>query len=373
MSLAESLADGRGPVANTGRRAYLGGVDFTALLEDMGDLWPLMAVVVVGIAALTLARWLLLGRKRLRQNEPRFLRHAIMLALTVLLVVAVVLALPLDGNAKAQLLTLLGVLLSAIIALSSTTFIGNAMAGLMIRAVQSFRPGDFLTVEEHFGRVTEVGFLHTEIQTEYSELTTLPNLFLVTHPVTVTRHTGTFVHAEVSLSYGEPHWRIDELLRHAVAQAEMHDPFVQIVELGDFSITYRVAGFLENVKHLLSARTRLRACVLDTLHSAGVEIVSPTFVNQRRPSEEVRVVPRGNTPAPAAPEVSPEATIFDKAERAESRARLEQEVVDLQERLGELKLGGGDDLSAARLDRERARTERRLAHLRALLQEAEAS
>ena len=45
-------------------------------------------------------------------------------------------------------------------------FIGNVMAGLMLRAVRNFRTGDFVRVEKHFGRVTERGLLHTEIQTE---------------------------------------------------------------------------------------------------------------------------------------------------------------------------------------------------------------
>lgn len=352
--------------------AYLWGVDFGELLGALGDFWPLLAVTAAGTLVLAVARRFLLGRERLPAGEPRFLRHALMLALTALVVAAVVLALPLGEDAKTQLLTLLGVLLSGVIALSSTTFVGNAMAGLMLRAVRAFRPGDFLHVEQHFGRVTEIGFLHTEIQTEDSELTTLPNLFLVTHPVTVTRHTGTFVHAEVSLGYGVPHWRVDELLRGAVENAEMHDPFVQVMDLGDHAVTYRVSGFLENVKHLLSARSRLRTCVMDALHSGGVEIVSPTYMNQRRLDPSVSVAPPAREPERVTPEQSTEAVIFDKAEEAESRERLQQELLDLEERLEEIR-GRGDETSAARLERERDRTERRLEYLRSALEQAEAS
>ena len=38
-----------------------------------------------------------------------------------------------------------------------------------------------------FGRVTERGLFHTEIQTEDRDLVTLPNLYLVTNPVKVVR------------------------------------------------------------------------------------------------------------------------------------------------------------------------------------------
>jgi hypothetical protein len=65
--------------------------------------------------------------------------------------------------------------------------------------------------------------------------------------------------------------------------------------------------------------------MLDTLHGAGVEIVSPAFMTQRRIAEQTRTVP----PEPKRPSAStataedniPEELIFDKAEQAE---RLEQ-------------------------------------------------
>jgi len=90
-------------------------------------------------------------------------------------------------------------------------------------------------------------------------------------------------------------------------------------------LTYRVAGFLPEVKQILTARSNLRAMILDTLHGAGVGIVSPAFMTQRRITEQTRTVP----PEPRRPSAStataedniPEELIFDKAEQAE---RLEQ-------------------------------------------------
>ena len=48
--------------------------------------------------------------------------------------------------------------------------------------------------------------------------------------------------------------------------AELKDPFVQVLDLGDFSVTYRVAGLLEDTKRLLTFRSRLRVAMLDCLH-----------------------------------------------------------------------------------------------------------
>ena len=64
-------------------------------------------------------------------------------------VVVVIVFMPIGDTARGQLLGLLGLLLSAAVALSSTTFIGNAMAGLMLRAVRNFRTGDFIRIGEY--------------------------------------------------------------------------------------------------------------------------------------------------------------------------------------------------------------------------------
>ncbi len=54
-------------------------------------------------------------------------------------VVALVVALPLSAELTGQLLSLLGILLSAAVALSSTTVLGNAMAGFMLRVMRAYR------------------------------------------------------------------------------------------------------------------------------------------------------------------------------------------------------------------------------------------
>jgi hypothetical protein len=246
----------------------------------------------------------------------------------------VLLALPVAESTRGQLLSLFGIVLTGIIAFASTTFVANAMAGLMLRAVGNFRVGDWLRVGEEFGRVTERGLFHTEIQTEDRDLATLPNLHLVTHPFMVVRDSGTIVSANLSLGYDQHHAVVEPLLADAARAAGLEDPYVQIVDLGDFSITYRVAGFLTEVKQLLSARSRLRREVLDTLHGAGIEIVSPNFMNQRPLEPGTRVLPAPITaPESDAVTEAPDEIIFDKAEEGASRQEL---VTERERRLAEI-------------------------------------
>ena len=326
------------------------------LYRGIPKLLPFLATAATVAVLLWLAHWLLLRRKQNLGLEDKTPRLIAMLVLAVGGLVCVVLALPMQSDTRGHVLSVIGLALTAIIALSSTTLVANAMAGLMLRMVRSFRPGDFVRVGAHFGRVTERGLFHTEIQTQDRDLTTLPNLYLVSNPLTVVRSSGTVVSASLSLGYDTSHSVIEPLLIRAAEATELQEPFVQIVDLGDFAVTYRVAGFLPETKHLLTVRSQLRRMVLDTLHGAGVEIVSPTFMNQRVLQHGERAMPE--TPASrqsgAAPVVSetPEDLIFDKADGAEKIEQLRKLHGELMQRIKDLESRGVEGDSDARVRAE---------------------
>jgi small-conductance mechanosensitive channel len=242
----------------------------------------------------------------------------------------IIMVLPIDNERRGQILSLLGILLSAAIALSSTTLLGNAMAGFMLRAIRNFRLGDFVEVGEHFGRVSDRGLFHVEIQTEDRDLTTIPNVYLVTNPVKVSRSSGTIVSAEVSLGYDVPRGKAEKLLLAAGEAAALEEPFVQVLDLGDFSVAYRLSGLLKETREIISARSRLREMMLDALHQGGVEIVSPTYMNTRALSEMGRVIPRMDVLRADERDTSvPEELVFDKADEAESLERLRERYDEL--------------------------------------------
>ena len=319
---------------------------------------PTLAVVAALAFLLWLAHRVLLGRSPTLGAEDRLPRQLALVVLALLAFLAGLLALPLESDSRQQLLQLVGLILTAAIALSSTTFVANAMAGLMLRLVQGFKPGDFVRVAEHFGRVTERGLFHTEIQTEDRDLTTLPNLFLISQPISVVRASGTIVSAEVSLGYDVDHGHAEDQLLAAAHDAGLEEPFVQIRSLGDFSIVYRIAGFLADVKSLLPVRSRLRRKMIDRLHGAGIEIVSPNYMNQRPLDPELPVMP--SSPRRSRQRLGDgqgHARVFDKAERAEALAALRDERTRNQEALQQLdaELAEADDGRRDTIARERAR------------------
>lgn len=303
---------------------------------NVGDtvLWLVLAAVLM--SGLFVLNYVLLVRPTL-ESRVRNQRRWVMLASTIVVLVALVLTLPIPNESRVAILQVVGLAVTALITLSSTTIAANMMAGLMIGRVGAFRPGDFIRIfgagGETFGRVTARGLFHVEIQSEERDLMTVPNSYMITHPVRTVRLDGTIVTCELSLGYDVPHGKIETLLAKAVEKAGLTDAYVQIRELGDFSVTYRAAGFLSDVKSLLTARSRLRAAILDTLHGAGIEIVSPTFMNQRRVEEPV--IAERSRKDPMAKSAF-ESMIFDKAEDAERVERVREALEKAKARVKEL-------------------------------------
>lgn len=308
-------------------------------LSKIEELLPAIITITIVVFILWGINWFLLGRKQKLGEEKSVTKRLIMLMLTIVGIIIIMLVLPVGDATRGQLLSFLGLLLSAIIALSSTTLVSNAMAGLMLRNVKSFHSGDFIRVNNQFGRVTERGLFHTEIQTENRNLVTIPNMFLITNPVNVVRSSGTIISATVSLGYDVPHELIKEQLKKAALDVKLEEPFFQILELGDFSVTYRIAGFLKEVNILLSAQSKLRQMMLDNLHSANIEIVSPTFMNQRQLKIGDLMVPqkkRGRKAKIVSEEQTPEEIIFDKADEAQKIEELQFEQENLAKEIIEL-------------------------------------
>jgi len=307
--------------------------------ELVRDWVPTLIVMLGGILLVSAARYVLLRRFEPPTGQGRTVRQLMVASLAAIVIVVFILSLPIAESVRGQLLSLLGLLVTAAVALSSTTLLGNAMAGLMLRALRNFRPGDFIVVNEHRGRVSDRGWLRTEIQTERRNLTTFPNLYLVTNPMTVIRSSGCFIAADVSLGYDVPRDEVETCLTEATKKAGLDDPFVFVTNLGDFSITYQAAGFLEDVKYLISAESKLRACMLDALHEAGIEIVSPTFMNQRQLDPAKVFIPKAalRKLGPTVARIRPEELMFDKAEEAESNARVEDQLKRVVEQMEAIK------------------------------------
>ncbi len=314
------------------------------LLDSIISFWPLLCVALVLAAALRGSYWFLIGRHPDLSSERKFPRQIVMLGLLLLGLILAILVLPVNEAFRDRLLGLIGLLISGIIAFSSTTIVANFMAGLLLSITKPFRTGDFVRVGDFFGRVSERGLFDTELQTEARELIALPNTYLIRNPVTAVLNSGTIISITLSLGFDIHHSQVEPLLIEAAQKSGLEEPFVHILEIGNYSITYRISGLLTDVKGLISARSNLSRHVLDTLHGKGIEIMSPTYMNQRPMGEDKKVIPPTFTQVSPETSAAAEEIAFDKADRAEQIENEKQKLTrELREMESLLKESSGED------------------------------
>ncbi len=307
-------------------------MDITAFLENWA---PTFFTTLFVIFIYWLVRWVLQRQSRNRQDS-KVLSQIVLFSILIVGFIAIILAIPMGESVKGQISGLIGIVISAVLALSSATFIGNGLAGIMLRSINNYKPGDFIRVGDILGRVSERGLFHTEIQTENRDLITLPNLHLATNPVQVIRASGTFISATVSLGYDVNHNKVREILIRSAEKIGLKDAFVQVIELGDFSIVYKVFGLLTDAKTIISAQTRLYCSMLDELHDGRIEIVSPSFMNQRQVNDALFIPKKAKKSEVTNQPDKVEEKIFDKAEQAESIEKRKETIAEVNAKILDL-------------------------------------
>lgn len=314
-----------------------------ALINTLKSFLEPTSIVIVLVILLFINSWIF-NRLKSVKTTGNIIKNTISFLVILIGSLAFILSLPIEKELKGQILSFLAIVISAGIALSSTTVLGNLIAGLMNNSMKRFRIGDLIKIGDLQGRVTKRSVFHTEIQLEDSNFVTIPNLFIATNPVKLTRKANTVLSTSVSLGYDVPRTKIEESLKEAAFATGLKDPYVYITLLGDYSVTYKIHGFLEDSNKFFSTSSLLNANVMDCLHKSRIEIVSPTFMNQRRVDEKEFIPTHQIIKQLEKEEVAPEELVFDeaiKSEKIEKKRDLLKKIEErkewLKERLKELK------------------------------------
>lgn len=304
------------------------------LISIVQSFIPLVLTVALVASVLMLAHRMLIVRHRDKGSEHLFSRQLWMLLLTIAGLIAITLSLPVGDSTRNQIIGLIGLVISGVFAFASTNIFSNLAAGLLLRVTKPFGVGDFISISGHFGRVSERGLFDTELASDSGELIALPNTLLISSPVHTIPANRALVSATVSLGYDVHHDIIIGLLKEAAEQCELASAFVQVLSLGDFSVNYRISGVLQESKGIVTARSELHRSMLNVLHEAGIEIVSPNFMNQRPLKDGVQFIPvQPRAKKVVEEESDAESVLFEKAEVAAQRedqiAMLKAEIADL--------------------------------------------
>lgn len=312
-----------------------------AIIQQILSFGNSIAAIIIIILAYFINKWIF---NKVKQDKEKGTITRQIITVLIFLIGALIftISLPIEQSLKGQIISLIGIVISAALALSSTTIIGNALAGLMNSSIKNFNLGNFIKVENNFGRVTKKGLFRVEIQTEDRNLTSLPNIYIALHPLKIVRDSGTIISTTISLGYDIPRTKVEKLLLVAAEEIDLSDPFVYIESLGDFSVVYRISGLLKDTSKYFTSHSLLNASVMDALHKKGIEIVSPNFMNQRQVNEQKFIPPEEKSEEKKDNDKLPEETIFDKAieadkidDKVQVLERINKQITELKENLKE--------------------------------------
>ena len=137
------------------------------ILDVLSSLIQPTSVIVIIIVAYIINKWIF-NKLHAQGQTGITLRRTIASIIIFVGVLSFIIALPIENELKGQILSFLGIIASAGIALSSTTILGNMIAGFMNSVMKRYKIGDLIRINDMTGRLSAIGILHIEIQLEDS-------------------------------------------------------------------------------------------------------------------------------------------------------------------------------------------------------------
>jgi small-conductance mechanosensitive channel len=180
--------------------------------------------------------------------------------------------------------------ITAVLAFALQDTLGNVLGGLFLQLDRSLRVGDWVRVDQANGRVVEIGWRHTAVQTRDRETVIVPNGWLVKNRFTVIGARNdpmplwrrwVRVNVDLSASPGEVCRVLEEAVRNGEIPFVHADPppDVVLLDLTPRYGAYAIRYWLENPGPDDPTDSLVRQHVFDALARNGMRI-GATFTEQ---------------------------------------------------------------------------------------------
>lgn len=179
--------------------------------------------------------------------------------------------------------TLLGTsaVISLILGLALQDTLGNLFSGLSVQLEKPFDVGDYITVGTHTGKVIQMAWRSTRIETFRQEHITLPNSMIAKEAVKNYSRGGLPV--AIDLVFGVTYSAPPNQVKHEVLEALRAIPHVLIEpapqvhaqEFAESSVQYLIRFYLQNYADLLPAQGEIYSRLWYRFGRAGIEIPFP--------------------------------------------------------------------------------------------------
>jgi len=162
--------------------------------------------------------------------------------------------------------------------------LGNAFAGLAIQVEKPFRVGHWIQVAGFEGRVAEITWRATKLQTKTGNFVIVPNNVMSKEAITNYSEPAvpTRIELEVGVSYDAPPNEVKAVVREALGSAPdalaSPPPDILLVDFASSAIAYRVRFWVADFARDEIARDQVRTAIYYAFRRRGIEIPFPIQV-----------------------------------------------------------------------------------------------
>jgi CRP-like cAMP-binding protein len=187
--------------------------------------------------------------------------------------------------------------LSLVLGFALQDTLGNLFSGLSLQLESPFNVGDFIKVGEKQGRVVQIAWRSTRIETMRREVITIPNSLIAKEKVTNFSRGGLpmAIDLEFGASYSAPPNFVKaetmETLREAPLVLNDPAPWVRVANFGESSVTYQVRFFISDYAAVPHATDEVLGRLWYRFGRNGIEIPFPQRVLHFRTAEAVKPEP----------------------------------------------------------------------------------
>ena len=229
------------------------------------------------------------GRITIKGFYPDWAHPSFSIIKTVLYAFMLVVIFPYLPKSDSDVFKGVSVFIGVIISLGSSSFIANAVSGLVLTYMRSFNVGDRIKIGELIGNVVEKTPFVTRIRTAKNEEVTMPNSSIMSAQTFNYTHSaemyGLILHTEVSFGYDVPWKQVHQLLLEAAARTadveKEPKPFVLQTALDDFYAVYQINVYIRNADKMNVIYSDLNQHIQDVFNEAGLELVAPHYAAHR--------------------------------------------------------------------------------------------
>lgn len=270
-------------------------VDVTVMY--LPSLFMLVLITLLTYAVISFSRFFFnaIGDQTIRFSgfDPDWAEPSYKLVRFVIIAFGLIIALPYVPGWESPAFKQVGLVLGVLVSFGSGGVVSNVMAGAVLTYTNAFKIGDRIKIGDCLGDVVETTLFVTRVRTLKHEIVSIPNgQILMTNVInysTMGLLGQLILHTTVTIGYDEPYEKLEKLLVAAALATDgivsEPSPFVLQSSLDDYYVSYEINAYTNRPNEFQRVYSDLHKHIQDKFNEAGVEIMSPQYVNLRDGNE----------------------------------------------------------------------------------------